>query len=78
MHFIYAYDFCIFDYLFALFKLWGTGFVNIELLFIPFHTFTYIRTQCTHSHREAVASAIGNLGEASSQLSWGVNLRIGP
>ena len=60
MHFICAYDFCILDYLFALFKLWDTGFVNIEVLFVPSHTSTYIRTQCTHSHREAVAPAIGN------------------
>ena len=78
MHFICAYDFCILDYLFALFKLWDIGFMNIEVLFVFSHTSTYIRTQCTHSHREAVAPAIGSLGEASSQLSWGVNLRMGP
>ena len=60
MHFIRAYDFCILDYLFVLFKLWGTRFMNIEVLFVSSHTSTYIRTQCTHSHREAVAPAIGN------------------
>ena len=53
------------------------GLWILKCFFVPFHTSTYIRTQCTHSHREAVAPAIGNLGEASSQLSWGVNLRMG-
>ena len=58
-------------------KLWWHWVWDIEVFFVPSHTFTYVRTQCTHSHREAVAPAIGNLGEASSQLSWGVNLRMG-
>ena len=61
MHFICAYDFCILDYLFVLFKLWGTGFVNIEVFFVPSHMFPYTRTLCTHLHRETVAPAIGKL-----------------
>ena len=57
-------------------KLWGHQVWDIEV-FVPSHTFTYNRILCTHSHREAVTPAIGNLGEASRQLSWGENLRMG-
>ena len=48
-------------------------------IFIYFvsHSCTYCRILCIHSHRETVALAIENLGKASSQLSWGVNLRMG-
>ena len=57
-------------------KLWNIDFEILKYLSFS-HTFTYNRILCTHSHREAVTSIIGNLGEASSQLSWGVNLRMG-
>ena len=57
-------------------KLWRHQVWDIEV-FVPSHTSTYNRTLCKHSHRETVAPSIGNFGEASSQLSWGVNLRMG-
>ena len=75
IYFICVYI-CIYDFFTCFIKLWGHRVWDIEV-FVPSHTFTYNRILCTHSHHEAVAPAIGNLGEASSQLSWGVNLCMG-
>ena len=66
--FCYAYDICIYDYLFVLINCGMSGF-GITKCFCPFSHIHLHSTLCTQSHREAVAPVIGNLGEASSQLS---------
>ena len=76
MHFTRANSICIFNFLFALLNC-GAPILKYWSVFVPYHTFTNNRTLCIHSHREVVAPAIRKLREASSQLSWDVNLHMG-
>ena len=75
-----AYDVCIYDFWFFIWfiKLWGIGF-EILKCFCPFSHIHLSKTLCTQSHRVAVAFGHRKiyLGEASSQLSWDKNLRMG-
>ena len=42
----------------------NAGFEVFEVFFVPSHTSTYLEHFCTHSHREAVAPAIGKPRES--------------
>ena len=78
MHYIHVYNICMINCLSVLIN-YGISISKYWNIFGPFSHIRLSRTFCTQSHRVAVASGHREiyLGEASSQLSWGENLRMG-
>ena len=79
MHaFCCVYNVCIYVSFYILFnKLWDAGFRVFEVFFVPSHTYTYLE-HFAHIHTvRQLPRPWKNLGKASSQLSWGENIRMG-